>query len=51
MLARSPLTSPDTVLQIIFMCVYAGDILLNFLVAYYDEGDLITDLRSIAGMF
>jgi hypothetical protein len=44
-----PIDSPDTILAIIFTTVYATDVLLNFFVAYYDQGELVTDLRRIAG--
>lgn len=46
----SPLSSPDTVLAIIFMAVYACDIILNFFVAFYREGELVTEHRLIAGV-
>lgn len=48
-LNRSPINSPDTILAIIFTTVYSTDMLLNFFVAYYAEGELVTDLRKIAG--
>lgn len=43
-----PLDSPDTILAIIITTVYATDVLLNFFVAYYDEGELVTSLSKIA---
>ncbi|KAF8054945.1 AKT1 [Scenedesmus sp. PABB004] len=43
-----PLTAPDTILAIIFTSVYSVDVLLNFFVAYYEDGELVTDLPSIA---
>lgn len=46
--ACSPLDSPDTILAIIITTVYATDVLLNFFVAYYDEGELVTSLSKIA---
>eukprot|EP00878_Enallax_costatus_P040712 GHUV01047065.1.p1 GENE.GHUV01047065.1~~GHUV01047065.1.p1 ORF type:complete len:324 (+),score=64.85 GHUV01047065.1:636-1607(+) len=46
-----PLSSPDTILTIIFMCVYSSDVLLNFCVAYYEDGELVTDWRRIAGHY
>jgi hypothetical protein len=44
----SPLNSPDTILAIIITSVYAADMLLNFFVAFYEDGELVTDLRAIA---
>jgi hypothetical protein len=44
----SPLDSPDTILAIIITSVYATDMLLNFFVAFYADGELVTDLRAIA---
>jgi hypothetical protein len=44
----SPLDSPDTILAIIITSVYATDMLLNFFVAFYEDGELVTDLRAIA---
>lgn len=48
---NSPIDSPDTILAIIFTAVYSADVLLNFFVAFYDNGELITDLRSIAAHY
>jgi len=47
----SPPSSPDTILAILFTAAYAGDVCLNFFVAFYEDGVLITDLRSIASMW
>lgn len=44
----SPLTSPDTLFAIAYFYVYASDVLLNFFVAFYQDGELVTDLASIA---
>jgi hypothetical protein len=45
----SPLSSWDTLFAIGYFYIYASDVLLNFCVAYYsEEGELVTDLRSIA---
>ena len=44
-----PLWSPDTIFTVICTLLYACDVALNFFVAYYEEGVLVTDLRSIAG--
>jgi hypothetical protein len=46
--AHSPLESPDTILAIIITTVYATDVLLNFFVAYYEDGELVTSLSRIA---
>jgi hypothetical protein len=42
------LDSPDTILAIIITTVYATDVLLNFFVAFYEEGELVTNLSRIA---
>jgi hypothetical protein len=48
-LPPSPLSSWDTLFAIAYFYVYASDVLLNFFVAYHaDDGELVTDLRSIA---
>jgi hypothetical protein len=44
----SPLDSPDTILAIIITSVYATDMMLNFFVAFYEDGELVTNLRGIA---
>jgi hypothetical protein len=45
----SPLSSWDTLFAIAYFYIYASDVLLNFFVAYHaDDGELVTDLRSIA---
>jgi hypothetical protein len=45
----SPLSSWDTLFAIGYFYIYASDVLLNFCVAYYsEEGELVTDMRSIA---
>jgi hypothetical protein len=47
--ACSPLSSWDTLFAIGYFYIYASDVLLNFCVAYYsEEGELVTDMRSIA---
>jgi hypothetical protein len=45
----SPPTSYDTVLSILLTALYGTDILLNFFVAYYEDGLLVVSLRQIAG--
>ena len=49
--SRSPLSSPDTILAIIILCVYAGDVGLNFFVAFYQDGELVTQLPAIAAHY
>jgi hypothetical protein len=51
LLACSPLSSPDTILAIIILCVYAGDVALNFFVAFYQDGELVTQLPAIAANY
>ncbi|KAF6266101.1 hypothetical protein COO60DRAFT_1697459 [Scenedesmus sp. NREL 46B-D3] len=47
-----PLGSPDTLFAVAIFLVFAADLGLNFVVAYYDtHGDLVTDLRSIAAQY
>ena len=44
-----PLSSPDTVIQILLMTLFALDIGLNFFVAYHDDnGVLVAELPLIA---
>lgn len=45
---RSPPTSFDTVLSIVLMACYGTDILLTFFVAFYEEGQLVCNLKGIA---
>lgn len=44
-----PPAAPDTVFTAICTLLYACDVMLNFFVAYYEEGVLVTDLHRIAG--
>lgn len=44
-----PPAAPDTVFTVICTLLYACDVALNFLVAYYEDGVLVTDMHRIAG--
>jgi hypothetical protein len=44
-----PPAAPDTIFTVICTLLYACDVLLNFIVAYYEEGVLVTNLRRTAG--
>jgi hypothetical protein len=44
-----PPAAPDPVFTVICTLLYACDVTLNFLVAYYEDGVLVTDLHRIAG--
>jgi hypothetical protein len=36
-------------MSIVLMALYAGDMALSFFVAYYQDGQLVVDLKDIAG--
>jgi hypothetical protein len=44
-----PAGAPDTIFSLICTLLYACDVALNFFVAYYEDGVLVTDLHRIAG--
>jgi hypothetical protein len=44
-----PAGAPDTIFSVICTLLYACDVALNFFVAYYEDGVLVTDLHRIAG--
>lgn len=43
-----PPAAPDTLFTVVCTLLYACDVALNFFVAFYEDGVLVTDLHRIA---